>query len=147
MRRSLLHFLLLVAFLLGGALSVGAEEKSAEFYNNRGNEYREKKDYDKAIADFNKALELNFRPPESVYYNRGATYGLKGHDDQAMADFNKALELNPKLPPAYEMRAMLYFKKKEYDKAWNDVHKAQSFGYRVYPWFLKRLRKDSGRDK
>ena len=93
MRRSLLHFLLLVAFLLGGTLSVGAEEKLAEFYNYRGNEYREKKDYDKAIADFNKALELNCREPEAVYYNRGVTYGLKGHDDQAMADFNKVITL------------------------------------------------------
>jgi hypothetical protein len=35
----------------------------------------------------------------------------------------------------------------EYDKAWEDVNKAQSLGYHVSPEFLKDLREALGRDK
>ncbi len=39
----------------------------ANFYNNRGNAYVEKGQYDQAILDFNKALEIN--PGYAEAYN------------------------------------------------------------------------------
>jgi Flp pilus assembly protein TadD len=62
-------------------------------YNNRGIAYADKRDYDRAIADYNQAIRLN--PNSSAYNNRGAAYYNKGNKTQAWADYNKALELDP----------------------------------------------------
>ena len=67
--------------------------------------------------------------------------------DQAISDYSKALEINPKDTAAYNNRGMAYYRKGEYDKAWEDVHKAQSLGFQVRPGFLKNLREASGREK
>ncbi len=68
--------------------------------------------------------------------------------DQAIADYTKAIEIDTqRFAVAYAERSLIYYVKKEYDKAWEDVHKAESLGQEVRPGFLKALRKDSGRKK
>jgi tetratricopeptide (TPR) repeat protein len=80
------------------------------------------------------------------YYNRGVARFEKGETDGAISDFTKAIERDPqRFAVAYAERALIYYVKKEYDKAWEDVHKAQSLGQEVR--FLEILRKDSGRKK
>jgi tetratricopeptide (TPR) repeat protein len=75
-------------------------------------------------------------------------YSRKKEYDQAIADYTKAIEIDPqRFAVAYAERALIYFIKKEYDKAWDDVHKAQSLGQEVRPQFLKTLREASGRKK
>lgn len=59
----------------------------------------------------------------------------------------KATEINLRCTQAYYNRAVSYFRKKEYDKAWEDVYKAQSLGMQLDPEFLKGLREASGREK
>jgi hypothetical protein len=44
-------------------------------------------------------------------------------------------------------RAIAYFYKHEYDKAWDDVSKAQDLGSQIDPEFLKDLREASGRER
>ena len=63
-------------------------------YALRGELYVEQGDYDLAIADFNKAIELD---PESYlpYSLRGDLYVEQGVYDLAIADFNKVIESNP----------------------------------------------------
>jgi len=61
--------------------------------------------------------------------------------------FTTAIELNPRFAGAYINRGIYYYYKGEYDKAWEDVHKAQSLGHQVHPGFLKALREASGRQK
>ena len=56
--------------------------------------YGEKGDLDKALADFNKAIELDSAYAQA-YNNRGAAYLAKGDNNKAIADFKKALELDP----------------------------------------------------
>ena len=67
--------------------------------------------------------------------------------DQAISDFNMALEINPEYAAAYNSRGHAYVKTGQYDKAWEDVHKAQDLGYKIRIGFLKDLRKASGRQK
>jgi len=48
---------------------------------------------------------------------------------------------------AYYNRGIAYYSRKEYDKAWDDVYKAQGLGFQIHPGFLKLLREASGREK
>jgi len=146
MRRSVLNLLLIMAVLFASTLAVGAEVKSAKFYFNRGFEYAKKGKLDQAIADYTKALELNPKF-DWAYYNRGNAYEKKGRHARAIADYTKVIELNPRYAAAYNNRAIAYYHQKDYDKAWKDVRKAQSLGFKVHPGFLTDLRKASGREK
>lgn len=112
----------------------------------KGIAYFKKGQYDRAISDFNKALEIE---PKSarVYINRGAGYMGKGQYEEAISDFNKAIEINPRYAIAYYGRGLIYYYKKEYDKSWEDVNRAQALGYEIPTNFLNDLRKNSGREK
>jgi tetratricopeptide (TPR) repeat protein len=104
--------------------------------------------YDQAISDYTKALEINPRHA-MTYSNRGRTYMAKGQYDHAISDYTKALEINPKFALAYFNRGRSYYykKEKEYEKSWDDIKKSQELGYKVPPEFLDELRKASGRQK
>jgi tetratricopeptide (TPR) repeat protein len=62
-------------------------------YVNRGYVLMNKGDFDRAIADFTKAIDLK---PDLVlaYSNRGIAYQQQGQRDKAAADFRKVLELS-----------------------------------------------------
>ena len=67
----------------------------------------QKGDFDRAIEDFNKAIDL--KPDYAkAYYNRGIAYGDKGDFDRAIEDFNKAIDLNPDYAKAYYSRGIAY---------------------------------------
>ena len=76
------------------------------------------------------------RSPEPV--NREPVL-LAERYDRAISEFDRVLERNPRDARAYYERGLVYYNKGEYDKAWQDVHKAQSLGYQVPPEFLKLL--------
>ena len=73
----------------------------AEAYFNRGNTYLATGQYDQAIADYTKALELN--PQDALAYNnRGLAYFyLKGEYDKAWEDVSKAQELGFQINPKF----------------------------------------------
>ena len=77
-----------------------SESRDAEFYNNRGIAYRRKGQYDRAISDYNKALEINPRFAEA-YNNRGRAYYLKGEYGKSWEDIKKAQDLGYKIPPKF----------------------------------------------
>jgi tetratricopeptide (TPR) repeat protein len=57
----------------------------------RGHAYRDKKDFDRAIADFSTALRL-MPDRTQVYLERGFAYKDKGDKEKARADFKKFLD-------------------------------------------------------
>ena len=96
------------------------------------------------------SVEVRAQQPGSdaaTYYNQGNAYCKQGQYDKGICYYNKAIEIAPKFSVAYNNRAISYYHKKEYDKAWDDVHKAQNMGYEVHPGFLDALRKASGRER
>ena len=132
--------------LVGTIIGVGLYGcKKSEDYYNRGIARSKKGETDRAISDFTKAIKMNPRFANAYYY-RGLMYlRKKGDYDQVISDYTKAIEINPRLAVAYAERALVYYLKREYDKAWEDVHKAESLGQQIR--FLKGLREASGRKK
>ena len=75
-------------------------------HNNRGNAWRNKKEYDKAIADYTEAIRLD---PKFViaYYNRGVAWRKKKECDKAIADYTEAIRLDPKYAAPHNSIAWL----------------------------------------
>lgn len=61
-------------------------------YNKCGYVYLNLKDYQKAIRDFSKSMELNPKDA-TAYYNRGIAYGGLGNHQQAIEDIKIAARL------------------------------------------------------
>jgi tetratricopeptide (TPR) repeat protein len=90
---------------------------------NRGHAYKSKGDYDKAIADFSTAVEIDGKST-AAYMNRSRAYESKGDYDSAIADYIKAIEIDGKFAPAYFNRGVVYKLKGDYDSAIADYEKA-----------------------
>lgn len=91
--------------------------------NNRGIAYRLKGSYDRAIADYDRSIEL--RPDFAAgYSNRGLAFAKTGQYDVAIADFNQALKLKPADPNTYLRRGNAYFDQQAYDQAITDYSRA-----------------------
>ena len=92
-------------------------------YNNRGNAYATKEDYDRAIRDFDRSIELN--PTYSKpFNNRGVAYVRKHQYDGATDAFDRAIKLNPNYGEAFANRAGAYLKRNEYARAVQDYDQA-----------------------
>ncbi len=77
----------------------------------------------KAIADINKALEL--QPDYNMAYAmRGNVYASLGNIQQALADLNQAIQIKPEEAHHYFFRGQVYKKIKDYPKAIADFKKA-----------------------
>jgi Flp pilus assembly protein TadD len=117
--------------------------RDAEAYYNRGITFCQKGQHDQAISDFKKAFEINPNNPRylEAYVNQEiAYYEDKGQYDQAISDYTNALEINPNDAEAYYNRGIAYYYKKEYDKSWEDVNKAQTLGLKISEEILENLR-------
>ena len=69
-------------------------------YNNRGIAYIWKKQYDLAVADFNKAIELDPKNGKA-YNNRAIVYSYQGETDKARQDLQKAQSLGIAVNPDF----------------------------------------------
>ncbi|MGB3340576.1 MAG: tetratricopeptide repeat protein [bacterium] len=92
-------------------------------FNNRGLAFYEKKQYEKAIKDFNNALDMDSEY-STAYYNRANAYDAKVDYHRAIADYSKAIGLNPKAAKAYNNRGLTYGRVDQYQRAIDDFTEA-----------------------
>lgn len=92
-------------------------------YNIRGAALGKAGRYDDAIADFNRALQINPRFAQA-YANRGLVYRLKDDDANAVADYNRALQVNPEYANAYVRRGNVYRRQNQLALALEDYNRA-----------------------
>jgi len=94
-----------------------------QIYSDRGWAYLHLKDYQRAITDFNSALDLK---PEYAwaYGSRGLVYRFLKDYQRAIADFDRAIELKPEYAWAYGNRGQTYRFLKNYQRAIADFDRA-----------------------
>lgn len=91
--------------------------------NNRGLMYKMDEQYDLALKDFNRAIELSpryFKP----YKNRGELNGIVGNNELALRDFNAVIHLKPTLANVYSNRGYIYTLQGKHALALEDLNKA-----------------------
>ena len=79
--------------------------------------------YDRAIADYDKAIEIDPKYAQA-YNNRGYAYEAKGEHDRAIADYDKAIEIDPEVRVGLHQPRYVYAAKGEHDRAIADYDKA-----------------------
>jgi tetratricopeptide (TPR) repeat protein len=89
-------------------------ERLAIAFNSRGFAFLIKKQYDRAIKDFGKAIEAD-PSYAAAFHNRGNAYRNKGQYDLAVADYDRAIALNPNFTAAYFNRGLAYQDKAQWD--------------------------------
>ena len=96
------------------------KERSYEYFFNRAQDKFELADYEEAIIDYNKALELSPKEICLVYSMRGNAKRNLGDFDGAISDQNKALNLDPLYADGYFNRGIAKFQKGDFDGAIQD---------------------------
>jgi tetratricopeptide (TPR) repeat protein len=96
-------------------------------YNNRGLIFFQSGQRDKALADYNKALQLN---PEldSAYNNRANYYASNGQLAEALTDYEMALDLNPGNTRTWINQAITFRELGLYDLALENLDMALMLG-------------------
>lgn len=83
------------------------DESLALTYSNRGNSYYDLGEYDRAVGDYNIALDLLPGDPVTLS-NRGAAFLELGQNAQALEDLNEAIRLYPDNPVALTNRCWIH---------------------------------------
>ena len=92
-------------------------------YRVRGNLHYGNAQYNNAINDFGKAIELN--PEDEVALNnRGSTWFVLGNFDKAVSDYSKSLKINPNKAQTFHNRSLIYFELQEYKLSIEDSNKS-----------------------
>ena len=97
------------------------QDERAHF--NLGNAYNGRQQYDKAVAEYKKAIEIN--PNYSPAYNSlGYAYRPMGNNTEAEQAFKKYIELVPNDPNPYDSYAELLMKMGRFDESIAEYRKA-----------------------
>ncbi len=104
------------AFFIFTVIAQPAAKNGADVHYDRGNTHFNAGQYDQAVAEYSKAIELS---PQYVdaYNNRGVIYKRTGRYELAIADFTKGIALAPKDIDLYSNRASVYWLQKNWAAA------------------------------
>ena len=111
--------------------------QTADDYFKRGNDYRNKNDYEKAIADYTEALRLNPQLAKAFLNRALAHFNLKDFDT-AIADNTQAIKINPRYAEAYHNRGTAYARQGNYDAGLADINRAIKLNPRLAEAYFSR---------
>jgi tetratricopeptide (TPR) repeat protein len=101
------------------------EIEEANKHAHKGFEFITSRQYDKAIIEYNEAIQLR-SDVDNWFYNRGICYMQTNEGDAAIRDFSKSIELNQDNFKAYEQIGAIYANRGMYDDAINTFSTAIS---------------------
>ena len=94
----------------------------ARAITNRGSAYATLGEWDRAMEDYSRALQLDPKFPISLM-SRGFAFKNMGKYEKAVADYSVAIEVDPYNKLAYNDRGVCYISMGEYEKAIADFSK------------------------
>jgi len=117
----------IVGFAFAATMVLGQGNQEAAKLTREGIEASKAKDWDKAIAAFRKAAQLegHYAPNlASALQQRATIYVSQKKFQEAIADYSEALKIKSDDPNVYERRAYAEMQLKDYDKALHDYNEA-----------------------
>jgi tetratricopeptide (TPR) repeat protein len=123
--------------------AIASNPRSADAWNNRAAARLRLGDVNRAIADYNRALELAPNDAE-IYANRGNALVAAGQYQDAIADFTRAVELKPNFAKALFNRGSAYAMLGQRDVAQADWSRA--IALEPDPWTKSAMRRSAGLD-
>ena len=99
---------------------------------SRGYSYLLNSEFDKALADFAKAIEVDPRFPWP-YRDRALTLSRMGKNEEGLKDVNEALRLDPYFAEAYAVRADIQRALGHTAEADKDHERAVQLGWKANP--------------
>lgn len=99
-------------------------------YRIRANAKKELGDYQGAIQDYSKSIEMNNQLSDSIY-SRGVAYMETRNFAAAKADFERVIQMNPNDAPAYRNLGNAKFQLGDYSGAISDYSMAISRGIAI----------------
>ena len=127
--------------------------KNEDHYRSRCAAYLERREYDNAIADCDRAIMLtSAQPPSSVLASlnrsklaaalnqRGIAYRNKGELERASRDFDEAIRLEPSTAEYYHSRGNVMVARGDYERAFEDYKLAIRLNPSVPEYYVSRGR-------
>jgi len=99
------------------------EPNNIKWYLARGDAYFKLHEFDKAVADFSRALSID-KDSSPAWYGRGMAYGRVGQIDKGIADLGEFINRNPTSSLGYTKRGVRHLWKGDRANAEKDLRKA-----------------------
>ncbi len=99
--------------------------QNPKLYFQRGLQLYQQKEYDKALSDYNSAIQLDSKYKDALYY-RAIIYDMRNQSKEAITDYSKIISLDPKYEGAYNNRGIEYGKAGKLDMALKDFETIQT---------------------
>jgi lipoprotein NlpI len=114
-----------------------SDQELAIVFRNRGLAYHNKKDYERAVQDYDHAIRLGLSDAD-LFYRRGLVYFENNDYNRAIRDFDQALKLNADNVAILQKRGWAYESKRDYDQAIRDYDRAISLQPNDGPALIRR---------
>ena len=102
---------------------------------DRGNAFRAKGDFEKALVDYDQAIAFNPKNA-GAHVDRALLWEKKGQRDQALRDYAEAVRLDPKMWQAHFNRALASREAGEFGKAIEDMSEVMKLKPDYAPAYL-----------
>ncbi len=114
----------------------------ARAYILRGSAYALRSEHEKALADFNRAIQIDSRNAAAYCDRADLEQHSLGRPQDALADYNRAIRLAPKFQRAYFNRAICFLERHDYNRAIADFTRSiqlvpndlSAYGSRAYAY-------------
>lgn len=130
------------------------DPRNSMAFDMLGLTHEENGEWDKATDDYTRELALNPKLGKmrlaDAYCGRGQHDQTQMKLDAAAADYEKSIELGATADDGcscepYNSLLVIYITTRQYDKAWEFVHRAQKAKYQISDELVDLLKKESGR--
>ena len=107
------------------------EPTTPEGYVDRGNRYSRNGVYERAIADYTAAIELDAACADA-WFNRGVSWYEVGEYQQSIEDLTEAIRLDPDDDNYYSRRSLSYLFNDQPDEAQADMDTSEQIRLRSW---------------